>query len=172
MNETWVTIQNYPDYQISSTGSVKSLKRNKEKILNLQKGTHGYLHVNLCKEGKLKTFKVHKLVGTAFLSNPFNLPQINHLDGVKTNNNIWNLEWVNNSDNSKHAFRLNLRSNQGEKHPRSKLKEKDIIQIKSLYKNKKHTQKNLAELFNVSPQLIYYITSNRSWKSLSEIKLT
>lgn len=107
-------------YQISNYGRVKSLERKnifycglrkeylerptKEKILNYNKSNRGYLQVCLTKEGKSKTYTVHRLVAKAFLPNLKNKKQVNHIDGNKENNSIDNLEWVTSSENNKHAF--------------------------------------------------------------------
>lgn len=102
--EIWKDIENYSgSYQISSLGRVKSLERDidcgtgkrriKEKIKNGFLSDNGYLTVCLSKGPKKKTFLIHRLVATSFIPNPDNLLQINHIDEVKTNNNIENLEW-------------------------------------------------------------------------------
>ena len=107
-------------YQVSNYGRVKSLERKnifycglrkkhlerptKEKILNYNKSNRGYLQVCLTKDGKPKTYTVHRLVAKAFLPNLKNKKQVNHIDGNKENNNIDNLEWVTSSENNKHAF--------------------------------------------------------------------
>jgi uncharacterized HNH endonuclease L245 len=64
----------------------------------------GYKQCNLYKDGKKKYVRVHRLVAELFVPNPNNLPQVNHIDGNKLNNHYTNLEWVNNSQNTKHAF--------------------------------------------------------------------
>lgn len=92
-NEIWRDIQDYDGkYQVSSLGRVKSLKFGKEKILRQAKMKNGYLYVNLCKEGKIKTCRVNRLVGNAFLDNPNNLPCFNHKNEIKTDNRAVNLE--------------------------------------------------------------------------------
>jgi hypothetical protein len=88
-------------YQVSNMGNIKSLgngnsnnsNNSKEKTLKLSKNRDGYLKVDLCKEGKVKTYQVHRLVAEAFIENPNNLPQVNHRDEDKTNNASGNLEW-------------------------------------------------------------------------------
>lgn len=70
----------------------------------------GYKQCNLYKDGKKKYVRVHRLVAELFVQNPNNLPQVNHIDGNKLNNHYKNLEWVNNSQNTKHAFDNNLTS--------------------------------------------------------------
>lgn len=103
-------------YKINKNGEVKSLKREKwqgngwqtipEKILKPIKNNKGYLVINLCKDGKQKSFKIHRLVAETFIKNKKNLPQVNHINGVKTNNNVKNLEWVTPSDNMKHSINV------------------------------------------------------------------
>ena len=95
--EVWKDIAGYEGlYQISSLGNVKSLNYNrtkKERILTPGKRGSGYLFVCLCKVGKSKKFNIHRLVGDAFIENPKNFPQVNHIDEDKTNNCVDNLEW-------------------------------------------------------------------------------
>ena len=107
--EVWKNIEGYEKlYQISNFGRVKSLNYNrtgKEKILKPSKDKDGYLHVGLCKNGKAKFFRVHRLVCSAFLENPENLPQVNHKDENKENNHVDNLEWVSPKENINYGTR-------------------------------------------------------------------
>lgn len=91
-------------YQVSNLGNVRSLFRYK-KQLKPCKNNIGYLYVNLYKNKKIKRLSIHRLVAKAFIDNPENLPQVNHIDGDKFNNNISNLEWVTASQNVSHRFK-------------------------------------------------------------------
>ena len=98
--EEWKDIKNYEGlYQISNFGNVKSLKKKAghstrcEKILKTHLDKDGYVYVTLCKNNKTHLATIHRLIAEAFIPNPDNLPQINHKDEDKTNNNIDNLEW-------------------------------------------------------------------------------
>ena len=96
--EEWRPIEGYEDkYEVSSYGKVKSLRNKygtyREKILKFGKRQDGYLYVNLCKEGKIKTCLVHRLVCQAFLENPNNYTCVNHKDENPSNNCVDNLEW-------------------------------------------------------------------------------
>ena len=111
MVEEWKAIEGYEGlYEISNLGRVKSLGRidrfNKKWNCRIMKPTYvgkHYQMVRLCKDGKTKNMKVHRLVAEAFVSNPDNKPQVNHIDGNKDNNCASNLEWVTNSENQIHA---------------------------------------------------------------------
>lgn len=70
--------------------------------------TKGYYHVGICGKGKVKTYRVHRLVALAFIPNPNNLPYVNHIDGNKQNNNVSNLEWCTCKGNVQHAKKMGL----------------------------------------------------------------
>lgn len=97
--EMWKPISGYEGlYEVSNFGRVKSLKFGKEKILT--PGNYkGYLSVQLCKDGKRKMMRVHRLVAEAFIPNPNKLETVNHKDEDKTNNSANNLEWMSSVDN-------------------------------------------------------------------------
>lgn len=119
MEEIWKDIKDYEGlYQVSNLGKIRSLDRyryngisyyiQKGKILKLQDDKNGYKVINLYKDKKVKNFKVHRIVAQAFIPNPENKEQINHIDGNKNNNQITNLEWCNCTENVRHAFTNNL----------------------------------------------------------------
>ena len=122
MEEIWKWIDGYENmYQVSNLGRVRSVDRyvycevspNKLQHIYgkvLKQGTNhkGYPIVYLSKDGKQKTITVHRLVALTFIENPLNLPQVNHIDGDKTNNNVSNLEWCDNSYNQIHAHKTGL----------------------------------------------------------------
>lgn len=116
MEEAWKDIAGYEGlYQVSNFGRVKSLGRidrfNKKwdaRILIPHCVGKNYLAVGLCKDGVVKSRRVHRLVAEAFIPNPQGKPQVNHKDGNKGNNFASNLEWSTNSENQIHARKTGL----------------------------------------------------------------
>ena len=107
--EEWKKIDDYENYEISSFGQVRSLNYNKVKILICSEDTDGYLRIGLYKNSKGKTFRIHRLVATAFIPNPENKSQVNHIDGNKQNNRLENLEWNTAIENIIHAYKTGLK---------------------------------------------------------------
>lgn len=93
MNENYKDIKDYEDlYEVSDTGLVRN--KVSGKILKPLKNK-GYLQVVLCKNGEHRRYLIHRLVAQAFIPNPLNLPEVNHIDQNRSNNNVENLEWCN-----------------------------------------------------------------------------
>ena len=118
MQEIWKDIEGYEGlYQVSNLGKIKSIQylnrvNNKSyprnKILKIIINEKGYLKVDLYKLKKKKRFRIHRLVAQAFIPNPNNFPEINHINGNKQDNSINNLEWCTHSYNMKEAYKLGL----------------------------------------------------------------
>ena len=115
--EIWKSIKDYEGlYEVSNLGRVRSLPKDlinskgvtrhwKMKLLSPKPYATGYVYVTLHNGDKKDRFLVHRLVAVCFIENPNDLPCINHIDGIKTNNKVDNLEWCTYGDNEKHAFR-------------------------------------------------------------------
>lgn len=102
-----IDIKNYEGlYKITEDGKVFSVRTNKFLYLNLK--ANGYVHVQLCVNGKEITKRVHRLVAEAFIPNIGNKPMVNHIDGIKHNNHYTNLEWVDGTENNLHAIEAGL----------------------------------------------------------------
>jgi len=101
---------------------------------------------------------VHRLVAEAFIPNPNNYPQVNHLDGNKLNNNIDNLEWCTNSQNQIHARNIGL------KHNICRINMEIANRIRELYKTGRYYQRELGIMFGITQMQISVIINNRMWK--------
>ena len=99
----WKVIDNFPRYEISDYGEVKISKNNK--VLKKSVDSSGYYKVTLTNNNERKTFFVHRLVALAFIPNPNNMGQVNHIDENKKNNNVANLEWCDITYNCNHGTR-------------------------------------------------------------------
>ena len=112
--EHWKDIKGFEGlYQVSDFGRVKSLNynhTNESRILKTRKQKNGYLLAHLNKKGKTYFFLVHRLVAEAFIPNPLNLPQINHKNEVKDDNQVENLEWMSPKENINYGTCIKRRS--------------------------------------------------------------
>ena len=94
--------------EVNEHGEVRSLLRGTPRILKTQADNKGYQRVRVTICQVKMSFKVHREVAKAFIPNPNNLPQVNHIDGDKSNNCVSNLEWVTNRENANHAIKSGL----------------------------------------------------------------
>ena len=135
-NEEWRTIKGFEKYEVSNYGRVRSKDRVvirndghkltlKGKLLKPITDHKGYVKVSIYNSNGIKIPHVHRLVAIAFIENPNMLPQVNHKDGNKKNNNVNNLEWCDNKYNQIHALTHGLR------------KTKNVIQYDKKRKKKK-----------------------------------
>ena len=108
MEEIWRDIEGYEGiYQVSNLGRVKSLTRNI--FLKLQRDKKGYCVCKLSNGKNRKEAKGHRLVAQAFIPNPENKRQVNHINGIKTDNRVENLEWCTSQENNIHAVKTGLK---------------------------------------------------------------
>ncbi len=176
MDEIWKDITGYENkYLVSNFGRVKSLDCTHERatkgtftipgrVMAGSKDTRGYPQMLLAKNGNKKTIKVHRLVASAFIPNPDNKRTINHINGIRTDNRVENLEWATDSENIKHAFATGLMVGmKGEKHPLTKLSNENIREIRLLIACGKRGV-DIAKAYNVNPCVISAIKKNKSWK--------
>lgn len=173
MNEIWKDIEGYEDlYQISNMGRVKSLERNllvknghyrkkNEAIMRQTSGPNGYHAICLRLNKKTKRFLVHRLVGIAFIPNPLRKETINHKDGVKNNNRLFNLEWATQAENLNHALITGLRRSR-----ERSLKDIEALTVITFLSTHKRVMKKLARHYMVSPSLISRIKKRETWSHM------
>lgn len=146
-------------YAVTSEGRVWSYRR--KKWLSPYDNGRGYQMVRLHCKPIVVDVSVHRLVGEHFIKNQYNKPQINHKNGIKADNRAKNLEWVTARENIQHASDTGLNKT-------SKLSLIQKISICRMHVLAKMKQKNIANLFNVSPPAISYIIKNFSDYAVAE----
>ena len=131
MNEIWKDAKGYEGfYQVSNLGRVKSVgHKSGIRIMKGRKLHSGYLLMDLWKDGHKSYVLVHRLVAETFIPNPFGKTTVNHKDGNKLNNSIYNLEWNTLSENIRHAFTNGLNHAVGKKKIVQKNKNGDVVKV-------------------------------------------
>lgn len=184
VQEIWKDISGYEGYyQVSNLGEVKGVSRSEivnggiryrdvVKLKNLIE-KNGYFRVGLRKiTGKQTKFLVSRLVAIYFIDNPLNLPQVNHIDGNKTNNHVDNLEWCTGLENIRHSVKTGLRDyskcnpQKGEKSGVAKLTNENVLLMRLLRKEGRITYKAIGKLFGVSDGVAFAAISGRIWKHI------
>lgn len=174
-SEEWrsVTIAHLRDfYEISNLGRIRSLDRLRMgrfgpqacdgKILRPRRSGRGrsYYQISLFRDGKSKTFLIHRLVALAFIPNPNNFPIVNHIDGVKTNCAAVNLEWTTDSLNKQHAIDTGLITGY-----RKLLTVAEVAEIRKLRGTM--TQTGIAKMFGATQTNISLILAGRTHKAMA-----
>lgn len=156
--EIWKDMVSDSNYEVSSYGNIRHKKNMKNRAFRLD--SKGYYRFNTSNG----TFHPHKEVAKAFIDNSENKPFINHIDAIRTNNNVDNLEWCTQKENMQHAYNIGTRG-KGEKHGRAILSEEQVKEIK--YKLlETMMQKDIAKMFNVSEGAIQGIARGNNWSHI------
>ena len=186
-NELWKEIPEYEGfYMISNLGRVKSCatprttspyykSNRKPKILKPLINKDGYCEARLCINGKVKRPLIHRLVAKAFIPNPENKPEINHLDFNKTNNNYMNIEWCTQKENYLHALkhgRIKINFSKRQKKiqfravPVIKYSDEKIRIVRQLWETGLFTQYQLAGLLGSTEKYVFKIVHNQNRKNI------
>ena len=172
-DEHWKPIPRYRGkYEVSDLGRVRSFKRvgrmqNKPRIMRMNVTGEGYNYVQLRRDGRTWSHKVARLVADAFISNPLSLPIVNHIDAVRTNDMVNNLEWCTQSHNLAHAYRIGTKVPvRGEDSVHAKLSNQDVRTIRRMSKES-YSLRAIAEAYSVSHTTIRKILSFSKWKHVA-----
>lgn len=164
--ETWKPIKGYPEYLISDMGRVKSAKFNKARILKSHK-TNGYPRVRLTLNGVQKDFSVHRLLLTAFRRDPLPDEQGSHLNGIRHDNRLENLQWESKVANNARRIEHGTLAC-GEKHGAAKLTADQVIAIRAEYVPRVVTQEFLSKKYGIHRSMIGYIVNGKKWRRLAQ----
>jgi len=175
--EKWKVIADYPNYEVSDRGQVRSLTRpaycgNGRMRLVVGKirkmvTSAGYLRVTLCKDGGQRSFTVHRLVLDAFRGpKPNPRMECRHLDGDSLNNRLSNLVWGTCKENMADKKRHGTSRAVGETNPGAKLTEKQVLRIRKLYATGEYSQTALAAAYGVTAANVHDIVHRNNWRHI------
>lgn len=179
--EIWKSVLGYEgSHEVSNQGRVRSLDRVIPSRWKTPMQIRGrvifqflwgdttrqrYWHVRLHRNGSIRCFTVHSLVAKAFHANPHKLPEVNHKDGNKHNNNDWNLEWCTRHHNNQHALDIGLRTTRGEGCHFAKITESVALRVRQLARDGKRNYV-IAGLLGVKAANVSAIVLRKSWRHL------
>ena len=153
------------NYEVNELGEVRNI-RTKYK-LKLQMNRNGYLEAHIYFKAKNRPLLVNRLVAKAFIPNPLNKEEVNHIDGIKINNHITNLEWCTREENMQHSWRIGLRHKMlGYDNPSTKIRKWQVHNI-CKFLEKGIFPKEISEKTGISVDIIKSIKYKQSWVDIS-----
>jgi len=164
MNETWRPVSGFErHYEVSSLGNVRRSACGKRtyagRLLRPRTNPEGYQHAVLSINGVRHTKSIHRLVAQAFIGDASGR-EVNHIDGVKSNNAVFNLEIVSRSENQRHAYRTGLHSpRKGAANPFARLSDEQVREIRS----SREPLRVLAKRFGVHLSTVHLARTGKSW---------
>ena len=165
--EVWKDVKGYEGlYEVSNLGRIKSLRA--KIVMKDYIDRYGYKLIGLYKEGKSKSFRVHRLVVEAFKGIPETM-EVNHKDYNRTNNRLSNLEVVTTDENNAYSLENVLKAHKRETRTHTgnaKITADDVHEIRSLYKTGKYTQKELGKEYGIKRSAVGDIVNYKSWTTI------
>ena len=150
-------------YYVTSDGNVIGKKGSIIKP-NLVKG-YGYVTIYQGSRENRKNYSLHRMVADLYIPQPEGKTQVNHINGIKTDNRVSNLEWTSAKENTQHAIKTGLRRDKGENSKNSVLTNQQAKQIRKEYVrgSSTHGQHGLAKKYNTTRGTIYNIINERTY---------
>jgi len=165
--ERWSPVPGRP-YEVSDLGRLRRANR----VLHPYCDSYGYPCADLRAGGRRQRKRMHRLVAAAFIPNPGNKPEVNHIDADRRNNHVQNLEWVTRQENASHAVSLGLMCGppprRGEAHHAAKLTRFDVLEIRRRCGTGTYRRKQIADEYGVTRAAIGLIARKRNWAWLED----
>lgn len=162
MVEVWKRISENSKYEVSNLGNIRHIITHELKAQHLNRD--GY---SCCNGASPTTQRVNRIVAEAFIPNPQHKETVNHINGIKTDNRVENLEWATRSEQMKHAYKLGLKTPIKEQN--QVLTDEQALEIKRLYvpRSKEFGMIALAKKYNVSTCTIKRCATNKTYKNVN-----
>jgi hypothetical protein len=168
MEEKWKKIKGFPNHKISDMGNVWT-PYGGGKLKKLQPDRKGYLRTQLMYRRKNRTARVSHLVLEAFVGPRPKGKECNHINGIKTDNRLGNLEWVTPSENARHAVETGLRPGpKGELNQAAKLTNEQVLELRNLYCTTVIPTRNLATMFGIRMGHLNKIVNHKCWAHVKD----
>lgn len=162
MEEVWKDIVGLEGhYQVSDKSRVRNVKTGR--VLKTGTKNQGYEQVRFSVNGIKTTKKVHRLVAEAFIPNPSSLPYINHINSVRDDNRIENLEWCTAQHNVQHGYDSGSNSNSGENHPTAILDWDSVFEMRKLH-SEGESYSSISKKFGVKYDTAWKAIKGKNWK--------
>jgi hypothetical protein len=156
-------VPKYTRYCVTPEGDVYVLKGWRK--LKPQFDKDGYVVVGMSDDiGGRRLVRIHRIVAMTYLDNPCDKPFVNHINGIKADNRVENLEWCTAKENSYHAIKTGLFNSAGENNPNSKISLGDAHRIRNLYATGLLKQVEIAKLFGISQVMVGLIVNHKNWR--------
>ena len=149
------------DYKIYKDGTIVGPKRG---IVSQRKNEDGYMEVTLgATENRHSRVKVHRVIAEAFVQNPNNLPEVNHIDYDRSNNNADNLEWCSHIDNVRHSSNVgHYKNKSGTSNGRANLDWNKVRSLRRMYGNGIKISE-ISNVFNIPYSTVFNVVHNKTW---------
>lgn len=159
-NEVWKVIDGQERYEVSSLGRVRRISTGR--LMKPAPDRKGYLHVGLYENGRKTTRRLAGIVARAFIGPRPHGYEINHIDGIKTNNALSNLEYCTQAENDQHAVRTGLKA-RGEKHGLARLTADKVRELRQRYATGTLTYSDLAKEFGIDWSTCARAINKQTW---------